>query len=157
MHGLIGPNPGTRELVLFLAKNKPRTSTPKALKRGWEAIGRIFYGFMNTDRFTKTVVPDTDGSKFKDSTKHHSFIGRAPNAQVFEDGELQACHEFCPCSSCLLGRYLSCSLKAEMGIMVRFTCRFANHATDANFAVTAVCVAAWSQGAMGQWAAAAKA
>ena len=32
-------------------------------------------------------------------------------------GGLQACHEFCPCSECLSGRYLSCELKSEMGSM----------------------------------------
>ena len=116
-HKLMGPNPGTQELVRFLAINKPVPLIPKAEKRGWEAIGRIFYGFMNTDRFTKTVVPDTDGSKFKDSTKHHSFVGRHVSPTVFESGEMQACHEFCACSECLLGRYLSCELKPEMGAM----------------------------------------
>ena len=118
-HQLMGPNPGTRQLVLFLAEHKPFTSTPKSGKRGWEAIGRIFYGFMNTDLFTKAVVADADGRKFKDSTKHHSFVGRQENAQVFTTGELQACHEFCPCSECLLGRYASCRLRAEMGAMHR--------------------------------------
>jgi len=118
LHKLIGPHPGTRELVLFLAEHKPKTSTPKELKRGWEAIGRIFYGYMNTDLFTKTVVADADGSKFQSSQKHHSFIGQHTSAQVFQDGELQACHEFCPCSSCLLGRYNCCTLKSEMGTMV---------------------------------------
>jgi hypothetical protein len=39
--------------------------------------------------------------------------------QVLVKGELQACHEFCPCSECLLGRHVSCELKAEMGIMHR--------------------------------------
>ena len=39
--------------------------------------------------------------------------------QVFKNGELQAGHEFCPCSECLLGRHTSCELKAEMGIMHR--------------------------------------
>ena len=120
-HGLIGPNPGTRQLVLWLAQHKPFPSTPKAQKRGWEAIGRIFYGYMNTDRVTKTVVPDSDGSKrFPNSSKHHAFVGRHTSPQVFVDGELQACHEFCPCVECLSGRYLSCQLKSEMGIMHRF-------------------------------------
>ena len=41
------------------------------------------------------------------------------HAQVMQKGELQACHEFCPCSECLLGRHTSCELKAEMGIMHR--------------------------------------
>ena len=74
---------------------------------------------MNTDLFTKAIVADTDGSKFVDSKKHSSFVGRHTSAQVFKNGELQACHEFCPCSQCLLGRYLSCELKAEMGSMHR--------------------------------------
>ena len=117
--GLLGPLPGTCELVLFLAQHKPYTEIPKSAKRGWEAIGRIFYGFMNTDRFTKTIVPDTDGSKFTDSTKHHSFVGRITNGQVFKLGEMQACHEFCPCCECLLGRYASCTLRTEMGAMHR--------------------------------------
>ena len=116
-HKLMGPNPGTRQLVLFLTENKPFTSTPKSEKRGWEAIGRIFYGFINTDRYTKAVVPDADGSKFTDSKKHFSFVGRNPNAQVFQRGEFQACHEFCPCSHCLMGRYNCCVLKPEMGMM----------------------------------------
>ena len=120
-HGLIGPNPGTRQLVLWLAQHKPFPSTPKSQKRGWEAISRIFYGYMNTDRFTKTVVPDSDGSKrFPNSSKHHAFVGRHTSPQVFVDGELQACHEFCPCVECLSCCYLSCQLKSEMGIMHRF-------------------------------------
>lgn len=103
--------------MLFLAEHKPFTSTPKADKRGWEAIGRIFYGFLNNDRFTKAVVPDTDGSKFVDSKRHSSFIGQHTSAQVLKRGELQACHEFCPCCECLLGRYRCCLLKSEMGTM----------------------------------------
>ena len=81
-HQLMGPNPGTRQLVHFLAEHKPFTSTPKASKRGWEAIGRIFYGYMDTIKFTKLVVPDADGSKFGDSKKHSSFVGRHTTAQV---------------------------------------------------------------------------
>ena len=81
-HQLMGPNPGTRQLVHFLAQHKPFTSTPKASKRGWEAISRIFYGFMDTVFFTKTVVADADGSKFVDSKKHSSFVGRHTSAQV---------------------------------------------------------------------------
>ena len=119
-HGLIGPNPGTRQLVLWLAQHKPFPSTPKSQKRGWEAISCIFYGYMNTDRFTKGAVPDSDGSKrFPNSSKHHAFVGRHTSPQVFVDGELQACYEFCPCVECLSGRYLSCQLKGEMGMMHR--------------------------------------
>eukprot|EP00966_Prymnesium_polylepis_P028202 652283-Prymnesium_polylepis.1 len=72
---------------------------------------------MNTDRFTKTVVPDADGSKFSNSSKHHCFVGRSTSSHVFMDGGLRACHEFCPCCECLLGRCNSCTLKSEMGVM----------------------------------------
>ena len=81
-HDLMGPNPGSRQLVHFLAEHKPFTSTPKASKRGWEAISRLFYGYMNTAKFTKLVVADADGSKFGDSKKHSSFVGRHTTAQV---------------------------------------------------------------------------
>ena len=57
--GDIGPNPGTRDLVLFLADHKPEPQAPKSEKRGLEAISRIiFYGYMDTAKFTKFVVPD---------------------------------------------------------------------------------------------------
>jgi hypothetical protein len=39
--------------------------------------------------------------------------------QVLKNGEMQACHEFCPCCECLLGRHDACKLKAEMGRMHR--------------------------------------
>ena len=79
--------------MLYLAENKQAPSIIKAKKTGWEAAGRFFWGYMNTDRFTKTIVPDADGSKFADSMKHHSFVGRHTSSQVFKNGELQACHE----------------------------------------------------------------
>ena len=83
-HTLMGPNPGTRELVHFLTLHKMYTSTPKAGKRGWEAIDRIFYGFLNTDQYTKAIVPDADGSKFVDSKSHSSFVGHHTSSQVFK-------------------------------------------------------------------------
>ena len=42
--------PGTRELVLYLAENKQAPSILKENKVGWEAAGRFFWGYMNTDR-----------------------------------------------------------------------------------------------------------
>ena len=69
------------------------------------------------DTTCKKVVADSDGSKFIDSKNHSSFVGRHTTAQVFQKGEMQACHEFCPCSPCLLGQYTRCELKPEMGTM----------------------------------------
>ena len=46
--------------------------------------------------YCNKVVADSDGSKFVDSKKHSSFVGRHTSTQVMLKGELQACHEFCP-------------------------------------------------------------
>ena len=38
-------NPGTREMVLYLAKSQQQPSVAKADKTGWEAVGRYIYAF----------------------------------------------------------------------------------------------------------------
>ena len=53
-------NPGTRELVLYMAEHKQEPSIPKAKKNGWEAVDRYFWGYIDTARFTKAAVPDAD-------------------------------------------------------------------------------------------------
>ena len=73
--GRLGPEPGPRNMVLFLAINRPEPSTPKAQKRGWEAIGRIFYGYMDFKLFTKWAMPDADGAKFEGSKSCSFFCG----------------------------------------------------------------------------------
>ena len=37
---------------------------------------------LSSSHFTKTIVADADGSKFVDSKKHSSFVGRHTSAQV---------------------------------------------------------------------------
>jgi hypothetical protein len=51
-------NPGTRDLVIYLAKHKPSPSVAKADKSGWEAPGRYMYAFYDTSKFTRFAVPD---------------------------------------------------------------------------------------------------
>ena len=51
-------NPGTRELVAYLAMHRPSPSVAKANKVGWEAPGRYIYAYYDTSKFTRFAVPD---------------------------------------------------------------------------------------------------
>jgi hypothetical protein len=83
-------NPGTRELVLYMAEHKQAPSIPKARKNGWEAVDRYFWGYIDTARFTKTAVPDADS--WKGSKSFHEYSGRCADRQHAEsEGPLQAC------------------------------------------------------------------
>jgi hypothetical protein len=53
-------DPGTRELVLYLADALRTPATPKELKDGWEAPTKYFFGFMDTAKFTKSRVPSAE-------------------------------------------------------------------------------------------------
>ena len=81
-------NPGTRELVLYMAEHKVEPSIPKARKKGWEAVDRYFCGFIDTARFTKAAVPDADS--WRGSKKAHEYHGRCADRQRAESvGPLQ--------------------------------------------------------------------
>lgn len=82
--------PGTRELVLYLAEHKPEPSIPKAKKNGWEAVDRYFWGYVDTIRFTKALVPNADS--WKGSKSFHEYTGRCVARQRAEsEGPLQVC------------------------------------------------------------------
>ena len=82
-------NPGTRELVLYMAEHKQEPSIPKARKNGWEAVDRYFWGYIDTARFTKAAVPDADS--WKGSKSFHEYSGRCTDKQRAEsEGPLQA-------------------------------------------------------------------
>ena len=81
-------NPGTRELVLYMAEHKQEPSIPKARKNGWEAVDRFFWGYIDTARFTKGAVPDADS--WKGSKSFHEYAGRCADRQRAESqGPLQ--------------------------------------------------------------------
>ena len=109
-------NPGTRELVLYLAQNKQAPSILKEHKSGWEAAGRFFWGYMNTDRFTKFAVPEATVKGFPNSKKQHEFDGFCADQQLAEkSGRLGARPMWCVCPPCLLGKFGECEMVAEMG------------------------------------------
>ena len=109
-------SPGTRELVLYLAMNKQAPSILKENKSGWEAAGRFFWGYMNTDRFTKFAVPDATVVGFSNSKKQHEFDGPCEDRQAAEkSGRMQARPMWCVCPSCLLGRFNYCTMHVQIG------------------------------------------
>lgn len=72
-------HPGTRQLVLYMAEHKREPSIPKANKNGWEAVDRYFWGYIDTARFTKVVVPDADS--WKGSKSVHEYVGRCSDRE----------------------------------------------------------------------------
>ena len=111
-------DPGTRELVLFMAEHKQAPSIAKANKAGWEAPQDYYYGFFDTAKFTKRAVPDATG--FKGCRGHHVFHGACQDLELAErNGPLQVCKMFCACNACLVGQFDACIMMAEMGRMVR--------------------------------------
>ena len=113
-------DPGTRELVLHLAMNKQAPSIVKAKKAGWEAVGRFFWGYMNTDRFTKFIVPDATVNGFSNSKRQHEFHGGCEDRQQAEkNGRMQARPMWCVCKWCLLRNFDRCEMKVQMGGAMR--------------------------------------
>lgn len=87
-------DPGTRELVLYMAEHKPEPSIPKERKNGWEAVDRYVWGYMDTARFTKTAVPDAES--WKGSKSSHEYFGGCVDRQHAEhDGPLQVGSQIC--------------------------------------------------------------
>jgi hypothetical protein len=81
-------NPGTRELVLYLAQHRQSPLVAKADKSGWEAIDRYLYAFYDTAKFTKFAVPDA--TSFKGCQQQHRFIGLCGDRRAAElDGPLR--------------------------------------------------------------------
>ena len=75
---------------------------------------------MNTDRFTKFIVPDATVVGFSNSKKQHEFVGACQDRQAAErSGRMQARPMWCICAACLLGRFNDCSMQAEMGGRMR--------------------------------------
>eukprot|EP00966_Prymnesium_polylepis_P127467 2948409-Prymnesium_polylepis.1 len=111
-------NPGTRELVLYLAKNRSSPSVAKEDKPGWEAVDRYIYAFYDTSKFTKFAVPDA--TSFKGGQNHHRFIGLSTDKRKAEqDGPLRAAKLFCPCDPCLLLKTEDCLLRSVMSTAIR--------------------------------------
>ena len=140
-------DPGTRDLVIYLAKHKPSPSVAKADKSGWEVPGRYIYAFYDTAKFTRFAVPDacvcksrtvctpaacalaacalpaacaTRRTSFKGGQDHHRFIGLCEDRRKAEkDRPLRVAKLFCACHPCLLLKTEECLLPQVVGKAVR--------------------------------------
>lgn len=107
-------NPGTRDMVLYLAKHCQHPSVAKADKSGWEAPSRYIWAFYDTSKFTKFAVPDA--TSFKGCQDHHRFIGLGQDLRVAQrDGPLRVVKGFCACSPCLVLNNYNCLLPHLFG------------------------------------------
>ena len=111
-------NPGTRDLVLFLAdhlRNGP--SVAKLHKDGWQAATKYFVGYFDTAKFTKRAVPECEAKGWH-CTDQHVYVGMCADAQKAErDGPLRTGRMFCACPPCTLLDYDSCERTKQVGRM----------------------------------------
>ena len=111
-------DPGTHELVLYLANLLRAPATPKELKDGWEAPTKYFFGFMDTAKFTKSRVPTAEARGW-DCNKKHFYVGRCADAQrVSQVGPLETASMFCACDPCLLFDFGNCEMAAQRGLIL---------------------------------------
>ena len=86
-------DPGTRELVVYLAKRCATPSKAKASKHGWWGAEGYIWAFYDTALFTKKAVPEADG--YTGSKDMHQHVGLCEAKETAErDGPLQACAEY---------------------------------------------------------------
>jgi len=115
-------NPGTRDLVLFLADHFRRgPAVAKEQKDGWLAATKYFFGFFDTAKFTKRAVPECEAKGWHCS-EQHVYTGLCADAQKAErDGPLRTGRMFCACLRCTLLDFDNCERTAQVGRMRHVT------------------------------------
>lgn len=114
-------DPGTRELILYLAQHKQTPAVAKLRKDGWWTVGRIFWGFYDTKLFTQSRVPPAKG--FDGSATKHEIIGCSRDKdKAMRDAPLMVRNLVCACSSCREADYDHCKLQSEVGRITRAYC-----------------------------------
>ena len=105
---------GPRELVIYLARNRPVPAVAKTVKDGWWAVERIFYGFFEHAKFTALVVPTAIG--FDGSHDMHMFAGDCRDAAVArKEGRLTVRGTPCACGPCTALRWEGCEMMEAFG------------------------------------------
>ena len=108
-------DPGTRELVLFLADHRRKPSVGQESKDGFQAVTKYFWGFFDTAKFTKSKVPDCEARGWK-CNDQHMYAGLCADLQKAErDGPLRVNRMFCVCLPCSLLDFERCEMTAMMG------------------------------------------
>jgi hypothetical protein len=107
---------GSRATLLHFAAAKRRPEVDKSKKRGWWAVGRIFWGHYQHDRFLNGVVPEAKG--FVGSMKAHQLVGLCEDKlQAEKLGPLWVRDNYCACGPCRMMDFKNCLFKNECGMM----------------------------------------
>lgn len=108
-------DPGTRALVLWLAKHKQVPTVAKVKKDGWWAVDNIYYGYFDPKLFTQLAVPTAKG--FDGSSSKHRFVGVCMDPEKSRrDGPLQVSTAFCGCAKCCVFDFRDCLMKSVGGM-----------------------------------------
>jgi hypothetical protein len=119
-------DPGTRELVTYLAKRCPSPSVAKALKQGWWAAEGYIWAYYDTALFTKKAVPEAEG--YTGSMENHCHVGNCDDKETAErDGPLLARGIWCGCQSCINYNFSDCLMKSEFGRYKHVYCKLAKN------------------------------
>jgi hypothetical protein len=125
--GKIVGQDGPRDVVLYLARDRP---TPQTLKTGisgyWKA-DQIIYIYYDERLFTKTSVPDA--KPMPGSSKVHMATAKktADPAAAQRDGPLLTSAYFCGCSACTASNFDGCLMKDAFGSVVPKNCARASN------------------------------
>jgi hypothetical protein len=121
---------GSRATVLHFAAAKQRPDVPKLEKRGWWAVGRIFWGHITHDKLINGNVPEASG--FKGSMKAHQLVGLCEDPAIAQnDGPLYVRDSYCACEPCRRRDYAKCLFQQECGRMRRVTTPLVQHVRGA--------------------------
>jgi len=125
--GKIVGQDGPRDVVLYLACDRP---TPQTLKTGvsgyWKA-DKIIYIYYDERLFTKTSVPDA--KPMPGSSKVHMATAKktADRAAALRDGPLLTSAYFCGCAACTAFNFDGCVMKDAFGSVVPKNCARASN------------------------------
>ena len=107
-------DPGTRELVTFLARRCSSPTVAKANKQGWWAAEGYIWAYYDTALFTKKVVPEANG--YTGSMENHCHVGLCTDKETAErDGPLLARGIWCGCQPCVNYNFSDCLMRSEFG------------------------------------------
>ena len=119
-------NPGTRELVHFLAKRCSSPSVAKANKHGWWTAEGYIWAYYDTALFTKKSVPEAEG--YAGSMENHQHIGLCRDKETAErDGPLQVRGIWCGCQPCVNYDFRNCLMRGEFGAFKTVYCKLAQN------------------------------
>ena len=112
------PPPGSRETVVFMAREHPTPSVPKADTNGMWNLSGIFYGHISHKVIEACHVPEA--TTFTGTRKCHDFVGLSCDKALLDgDAPIHARHDFCFCSPCGKRKFVDCKFRGRAGATMK--------------------------------------